>query len=101
MPHLEPIELTGQHRSVLLIPVRLTPHFLLPVRAKRSRSNTRMLCPVDLLCPISFIRQTCRKKSTRIFHTPGAAAELLVAACKKKSKLPKSHWDGISHLTGP
>lgn len=71
MPHLEPIELTGQHRSVLVIPVRLTPQSLcsLPVRAKRSRSNTRILCPVVLLCPISFIRRHVERKA-RVFSTP-------------------------------
>lgn len=43
--------------------------------------------------------QTCRKKSTRIFHTPGAAAELLVAACKKSPSCQSR--TGMGSLTSP
>jgi hypothetical protein len=49
--------------------------------------------------------QTCRKKSTRIFHTPrGAAAELLARRCLQKSPSCQSRT-GMgslgSGLTGP
>lgn len=103
MAHLEPIELTGQHRSIRpchSCPADATVTLLAAGASETIEVKHAYIMSSRPPVPDFVHPQTCRKKSTRIFHTPAGGCCRTPRRCLQKSPSCQSRtgiWDLSPH----